>query len=116
MKVRDLIPELLDHGLDSEVYVGKGMGPLQQVVSEADGNTGTDRLFVILSPAKGATGLSGAQDAIRADERAKCAAEIRAAAKKIDTLGMLHLVRAATLDAADIIDPPAADPAGEGDR
>jgi hypothetical protein len=108
MKVRELVRELLDHAIDSDVYVGKGMGPLEQVVSEVGGNTGTDRLFVILSPAKGATDLSGAQDAIRADERRKCAAEIRAAAKEVDTLGMLTLVRASMLDAADVIDPPAA--------
>ena len=112
MKVRELIPELLDHGLDSEVYVGKGMGPLEQVVSEVGGKTGTDRLFVILSPANGATDLSGAQDAIRADERRKCAAEIRAEAKAMDTIGLVTLVRAATFGAADIIDPPAP-PSGE---
>jgi hypothetical protein len=86
------------------------------VVSEVGGNTGTDRLFVILSPAKGSTDLSGAQDAIRADERRKCAAEIRAAAKEIDTLGMLTLVRAATFDAADVTDPPAPSPDREDSR
>jgi hypothetical protein len=116
MIIRDLIRELLDHAMNSEVYVGKGMGPLQQVASEVGGNTGTDRVFVILSPVKGSTDLSGAQAAIRADERRKCAAEIRAAAKEIGTLGMLHLVRAATFDAADIIDPPATELAGEADR
>jgi hypothetical protein len=116
MKVRELIRELLDHGLDSDVYIGKGMCPLEQVVSEVGGNTGTDRLFVILSPAKGSTDPIGAPDATRAEERRRCAAEIRAAAKEVDTLGMLTLVRAAMLNAADVIDPPATKPAGEGDR
>ena len=54
LTVRDLIRELLDHPMDSQVYVGKGMGPLARVTSEVAGNTGTDRIFVILSPAKGA--------------------------------------------------------------
>jgi hypothetical protein len=116
MKVRELIRELLDHGLNSDVYVGKGMGPLEHVVSEVGGNTGTDRLFVILSPAKGSADLSGVQDAIRADERRKCAAEIRAAAKEVDTLGMLTLVRASMLDAADVIDPPSPSPDREDSR
>ena len=56
---------------------------------------------------------------IRADERRKCAEEIRAAAVKmhkadaykvyvdlIDAGGMLLLVRATMYDAADVIDPP----------
>jgi hypothetical protein len=34
VRVRELIPELLDHGLDSEVYIGKGVGPLEQVTSK----------------------------------------------------------------------------------
>lgn len=52
MTVRELMRVLLDKPMDSEVYVGKGMGPLGRVESRAAGNTGTDRLFVILSPAK----------------------------------------------------------------
>ena len=59
---------------------------------------------------------------IRADERRKCAEEIRAAAETmstqqkaealkvyvdlIDAGGMLLLVRATMYDAADVIDPP----------
>jgi hypothetical protein len=111
VKVRELIPELLDHGLDSEVYLGKGVGPLTRVQSRDSG-----QLFVILSPATGDLDVSGIEAAARADERRKCAAEIRAAAKEVDTLGMLTLVRAAMLNAADVIDPPATKPAGEGDR
>jgi hypothetical protein len=45
-----------------------------------------------------------AEAVIRADERRKCAAEIRADARKVDGT-MMPLVRAATLDAADVIDP-----------
>jgi hypothetical protein len=52
MTVRDLIRELLDHPLDSQVYVGKGMGPLRRVDGDVAGNTGTDRIFVVLSPAE----------------------------------------------------------------
>jgi hypothetical protein len=55
LTVRDLIRELLDHPLDSQVYVGKGMGPLGRVDSEVGGNAGTDRIYVILSPVKGCT-------------------------------------------------------------
>jgi hypothetical protein len=109
MRNRDLVRELLDHAMDSEVYIGKGMGPLAKV-TQACGNTGTDRLLVILSPANGSMDLSGIEAAARANERRKCAAEIRAAAEKTDTLGMLSLVRAATFDAADVIDPPATTP------
>ena len=53
LTVRDLIRQLLDHPMDSQVYVGKGVGPLTRVTSEIGGNAGTDRIFVILSPAKG---------------------------------------------------------------
>jgi hypothetical protein len=116
MKVRDLIRELLDHAMDSTVYVGKGVGPLSRVESEVGGNTGTDRLFVILSPATAPMDLSGIEYAARADERRKCAGEIRTAAKKLDNFGMVTLVRAATLDAADIIDAPAPSAEKEGDR
>ena len=54
---------------------------------------------------------AGDETGIRADERRKCAEEIRAAARKIDNFGLLVLVRAATLDAADVIDAPAPEPA-----
>jgi hypothetical protein len=56
------------------------------------------------------------EPAIRADERHKCAGEIRAAANAIGTLGMLTLVRAATFDAADLIDPAAPTPDREDSR
>jgi len=49
MTVRELIMELLDHPLDSEVYIGKGMGPCTSVTPEV-----TDRTYVVLSPAKAA--------------------------------------------------------------
>ena len=46
------------------------------------------------------------RDAAVAAEREKCAAEIRAAAREWYGPGLMVLVRAATLDAADVIDPP----------
>jgi hypothetical protein len=104
VKVRELIRELTGHAMDDVVYVGKGVGPLSRITSE---DVGTGPVFAILSPADGSLDLSGIEAAARADERRKCAAEIRAAAKEVDTLGMLTLVRAAMLDAADVIDPPA---------
>ena len=107
MKVRELIRELVDHAMDDVVYIGKGVGPLSRITPE---DVGTGPVFAILSPADGSLDLSGIESAARADERRKCAAEIRAAAKEIGTLGMLGLARAATLDAADIIDPPAPTP------
>jgi hypothetical protein len=116
VKVRDLIRELLGYAMDSEVYVGKGMGPLAKAVPETCGNTGTDRMFVILSPGGTATDLSGIESAVRADERHKCGQEIREAAKGLDTIGMLTLVRAATFDAADIIDPPPLKPDAEAEQ
>lgn len=50
MTVLELIKALLDEPMGSEVYVGKGMGPLRGVYSEVAGNTGTDKMYVILSP------------------------------------------------------------------
>ena len=47
MTVRELIMELLDHPLNSEVYIGKGMGPCASVTSEV-----TDRIYIVLSPAR----------------------------------------------------------------
>jgi hypothetical protein len=54
LTVRDLVRELLDHPMDSQVYVGKGMGPLGQVESAVgDGViTGTQQVCVVLSPVK----------------------------------------------------------------
>jgi hypothetical protein len=45
MTVSELIKQLLDHPLNSQVYVGKGMGPVKSVVSEI-----TDKIYVVLSP------------------------------------------------------------------
>lgn len=47
MKVRDLIKALTDHAMDSDVYIGKGCGPLERVSSEV-----TDRIFVVLEPGR----------------------------------------------------------------
>jgi hypothetical protein len=47
------------------------------------------------------------RDAAVAAERVKCAAEIRAAAREMHGPGSMVLVRAATLDAADVITAPA---------
>jgi hypothetical protein len=104
MKVRELIRELVGHAMDDVVYVGKGVGPLSRITSK---DVGSGPVFAILSPADGSLDLSGIEGAARADERRKCAAEIRAAAKKLENFGMVALVRAASFDAADIIDPPA---------
>ncbi len=46
MTVREVIKALLDQPLDCEVYVGKGMGPVQKVAPEISG----DRMFVIIGP------------------------------------------------------------------
>jgi hypothetical protein len=45
MTVRDLIKELLDYPLDSQVYIGKGMGPAREVVPEV-----TDRTWIVVKP------------------------------------------------------------------
>lgn len=45
MTNRELIKELLDHPLDSQVYVSKGVGPVNTVHSEV-----TDRIWIVLSP------------------------------------------------------------------
>jgi len=45
MTVRDLIRALLEKPMDSQVYIGKGMGPLASIKSET-----TDRIYVVLSP------------------------------------------------------------------
>jgi hypothetical protein len=45
MIAKDLICQLLDYPMDSEIYVGKGMGPLTTVKPEV-----TDRIYVVLSP------------------------------------------------------------------
>ncbi len=47
MKVRDLIKALLDEPMDADVYIGKGCGPLAEVEYRV-----TDRIWVILTPAK----------------------------------------------------------------
>ena len=47
MTNRELIRALLNHPLDSQIYIGKGMGPLTRIESEV-----TDRIYVILSPGK----------------------------------------------------------------
>jgi hypothetical protein len=45
MKNRDLIKFLLDKPLDSDVYVGKGMGPLEKVTTEV-----ADKIYIVVSP------------------------------------------------------------------
>lgn len=45
MTVSDLIRVLLEHPMDSQVYIGKGMGPLSRVEPYV-----SDRIYVILSP------------------------------------------------------------------
>ncbi len=46
MKNRDLIKLLLDKPLDSDVCVGKGMGPLEKVANEVVG----DKVYIVVSP------------------------------------------------------------------
>jgi hypothetical protein len=45
MKNRDLIKRLLDEPLDGEVYIGKGMGPVENVEISV-----TDKINIVLSP------------------------------------------------------------------
>lgn len=61
LTVRDLIRALLNHPMDSTVYVGKGMGALG-AVNEIAGGTPDRVFYVVLSPVTETTDPPGTPD------------------------------------------------------